>query len=609
VEKKQPAGLSWAYELYRISQDVGNEGQERVREKILECIVAGTSATTGTVALLDERGDRLTIAAGIGRSAQFVGTGIALGEEVLGWVAQHGTPLLLNGDCSSDPRFRGRQRQGDTGPRPSAMCFPLKIEKRVIGALSLNRKPGDAPFTQQDLDETGAVVQVASLVLDNAGLRAAQQQRIAELDAANRSLEMAQARRRDSEARLAAILENTTDLICTTDLDGRLLTMNRAGRGMLGLAEAQPVEGLSITDFYAPWSVAQFHHETRPYTLRDGDWSGESEMQAAMGREFPVLQLMQVHRPADGAPAFLSVSIRDITEQKQHEEELRARLRELEEAKARIEQTQSQLLQSDKMASIGQLAAGVAHEINNPVGYVNSNLGTLQRYLADLFRVLDAYATTEAELPAESAARVQLQETKQSVDLGFLRDDVQQLVKESQDGLKRVKQIVQDLKDFSHVDEAEWQWTDLHGGLDSTLNIVHNEIKYKAEVVKHYGELPQVECLPSQLNQVFMNMLVNAAHAIEARGTITIASGRQGEEVWVDIADTGKGISPQNLKRVFDPFFTTKPVGKGTGLGLSLSYGIVQKHHGRIEVKSEVGKGTTFRIWLPVKQAETKAAA
>ena len=151
----------------------------------------------------------------------------------------------------------------------------------------------------------------------------------------------------------------------------------------------------------------------------------------------------------------------------------------------------------------------------------------------------------------------------------------------------------------------EWQYACLHTGINSTLNIVKNEIKYKADVVKEYGELPQVECLPSQLNQVFMNLLVNAAHAIDVRGLITIRTGKKGNEVWVSVADTGIGIAPDNIKKIFDPFFTTKPIGKGTGLGLSLSYGIIQKHFGRIEVQSEVGKGTAFQIWLPVKHSES----
>jgi len=270
----------------------------------------------------------------------------------------------------------------------------------------------------------------------------------------------------------------------------------------------------------------------------------------------------------------------------------------------KLHDAQNQLLQSEKMASIGQLAAGVAHEINNPIGYVNSNLGTLEKYLADMFTMLAAYEQAEPLLAADPGKAAGIKALRDKLDIDFLKEDVVALMKESEEGISRVKKIVQDLKDFSHVDESEWQWVDLHKGLESTLNVVWNEIKYKAEVVKEYGELPEVECLPSQLNQVFMNLLVNAAHAIEERGTITLRSGTRNGEAWVEVADTGKGIPPEILTRIFDPFFTTKPVGKGTGLGLSLSYSIVQKHHGRIEVESEVGVGTTFRICLPVKQPE-----
>ena len=195
-----------------------------------------------------------------------------------------------------------------------------------------------------------------------------------------------------------------------------------------------------------------------------------------------------------------------------------------------------------------------------------------------------------------------VRQLKDRIDLAFLRQDIIELMGESRDGITRVKKIVQDLKDFSHQGgDEEWQWALLHDGLDSTLNIVNNEIKYKAKVVKEYGELPEIECLPSQINQVFMNLLVNAAHAIEAAGHHHHAHRNEGGEAWVEVADTGAGIAPEHLKRIFDPFFTTKPVGKGTGLGLSLSYSIVQKHHGRIEVESEPGKGTTFRVCLPVR--------
>jgi signal transduction histidine kinase len=280
----------------------------------------------------------------------------------------------------------------------------------------------------------------------------------------------------------------------------------------------------------------------------------------------------------------------------------RTRQRELEAAYQTLAATQSQLLQSEKMASIGQLAAGVAHEINNPVGYVNSNLGTLQGYVNDLFRLLATYEKAEPLLSADPALQTEIASLKQTLDLAFLREDTLNLVKESQEGLTRVKKIVQDLKEFSHVDRAEWQQADLHLGLDSTLNIVHNELKYKAEIIKDYGTLPPIECIPAQLNQVFMNILVNAAQAMDSRGAITIRTGMEDEGVYVEITDTGQGMPEEVKKRIFEPFFTTKPVGKGTGLGLSLSYSIVQKHHGRIDVTSAPGRGTRFRVWVPVGQ-------
>lgn len=268
-----------------------------------------------------------------------------------------------------------------------------------------------------------------------------------------------------------------------------------------------------------------------------------------------------------------------------------------------LESAQGQLLQSEKMASIGQLAAGVAHEINNPIGYVYSNLSTLEKYLEDIFRIMDSYEMAES-LISDNDVLARLQAAKESLDFRFLKEDLPALMNESKEGITRVKKIIQDLKDFSHNDATEeWRFADIHDGINSTLNIVNNEIRYKAEVIKEYGDIPEVECLSSQINQVFMNLLVNAAHAIEERGVITIRTGILGDDVWVEVADTGKGIAPENMKRIFDPFFTTKPIGKGTGLGLSLSYGIIQKHHGRIEVHSDVGVGTTFRVWLPINQS------
>ncbi len=282
-----------------------------------------------------------------------------------------------------------------------------------------------------------------------------------------------------------------------------------------------------------------------------------------------------------------------------------------ERMRENLASTQERIVQSEKMASIGQLSAGVAHEINNPIGFVFSNFGTLEDYLQRLFRMLGAYKQAEAQLAGTPTA-LQLARLREEIELDYLEEDIPALMSESKDGIKRVRKIVQDLKDFSHADARdEWELADLHAGLDSTLNIVNNEIKYKAEVVKAYGTLPPVECLPSELNQVFMNLLVNAAHAIpdNTRGTITLRSGDGGDHVWVEVADTGSGIAPDILNRIFDPFFTTKQVGKGTGLGLSLSYGIVKKHGGRIEVSSEVGVGSTFRVIVSKTRASSPLAA
>ncbi|MFJ3375654.1 ATP-binding protein [Pseudomonas sp. NPDC086112] len=274
--------------------------------------------------------------------------------------------------------------------------------------------------------------------------------------------------------------------------------------------------------------------------------------------------------------------------------------REIDERK----QLESQLVQSEKLASLGQLAAGVAHEINNPIGFISSNLGALDGYFKQLQDMLDAYREAENAIGSSEVIE-QLSQLRERVELDFLREDIPLLIKESKDGIGRVGRIVKDLKDFSRVDSnQEWQWANLQQGIESTLNIVANELKYKADVVKEFQQLPDIECLPSQINQVIMNLIVNASQAMgPERGTITLRTGLEGETVSIEVADTGIGIEPDNLQKIFDPFYTTKPVGQGTGLGLSLSYGIVKKHQGDISVRSEVGVGSTFRVELPVRQS------
>jgi two-component system NtrC family sensor kinase len=293
----------------------------------------------------------------------------------------------------------------------------------------------------------------------------------------------------------------------------------------------------------------------------------------------------------------------DIKRRETAEAELLRRNAELTDLNAKLSMAQEQLVQSEKLASIGQLAAGVAHEINNPIGYIFSNFGTLENYMQSLFEMLDTYEKAESSICSEAILK-NVRSVRERIELDYLKEDIAALMSESKEGIVRVRKIVQDLKDFSRVDaHQEWQWANIHHGIDSTLNIVSNEVKYKADVIKEYGDIPEIECFPTQINQVVMNLVVNAAHAINGkRGTIRIRTSMEGESIRIEISDNGMGIPKEVLPRIFDPFFTTKPIGSGTGLGLSLSYGIIQKHFGRIDVESHLGEGTTFRITLPVNQ-------
>ena len=253
-----------------------------------------------------------------------------------------------------------------------------------------------------------------------------------------------------------------------------------------------------------------------------------------------------IHKPIRAAVALSR--IRTQIDARTARESLRRKAQHMarmaEQGAEQLESTRRQLLQSEKMASIGQLSAGIAHEINNPVGFVASNLAALERYLDDLFAIIDACAA-EAGAPAEQRL-AEVRGLMQRLEYDYVKEDVLDLLAESKEGVERVRQIVADMKGFSHAGASGWQWADLHGGLDSTLNIARSTFKHHCTLVRRYGELPHIHCIPSQLNQVFMNLVVNAAQAIEGSGEITITTGRVGDDaVRVSVADTGKGISPE----------------------------------------------------------------
>jgi two-component system NtrC family sensor kinase len=409
-------------------------------------------------------------------------------------------------------------------------------------------------------------------------------ERTAELDSTHREL--------------SAFMENASVGILAVAA-GRVVRHNRKFAQMF-LPDGQTAVGRATADFFcSAFEYDEFSRIAFPCLAEVRPFQHETTLRHVDGKRLWVQMIGYVSN-ADDPAAGAWWLLQDRSEVRRAQEALESNYERLKETNRRLEEAQNQLLQSEKMASIGQLAAGVAHEINNPIGFVNSNLNSLKHYVDDLLVLIAQYESAEPELPAPTVQRIAA--AKRKADLEYMLEDLPVLLRESADGLARVKRIVQDLKDFSRVDNSDWAEADLNAGLDSTLNVVFNEVKYKAEVVKNYGALPPVRCLMAQLNQVFMNFIVNATHAIESRGTITLATGQVDDWVWVEVADTGCGMSLEVQHRIFEPFFTTKPVGKGTGLGLSLSFSIVQKHQGVIRVRSAPGEGSAFRVWIPIMQ-------
>ena len=274
----------------------------------------------------------------------------------------------------------------------------------------------------------------------------------------------------------------------------------------------------------------------------------------------------------------------------------------LAEQNRQLREAQAALVQNEKLASLGQLAAGVAHEVNNPLAYVTNNVSVLREDMQAAMGLLETYRGARASLPPEVAAEAARQEAE--IDLPFIQENYVRQFDKSLEGLKRVRDIVLNLRDFARLDEAEVKEADLNAAIESTVEIIRHEMKKKSlRFETDFGHLPPVLCHPGKINQVFLNLLINAVHACDEGGEIRVWTRAEpgGEGVVIAVRDDGKGIAPEHLPRIFDPFFTTKPVGQGSGLGLSVSYGILRDHGGRLEAESEVGKGTTFRVRLPLK--------
>ena len=423
-----------------------------------------------------------------------------------------------------------------------------------------------------------------------------------------------------SEEKYRTILENIEDAYYEVDLAGNLIFFNDSMCRICGYPKEE-LMGMNNRQYTDQENAKKlFQAFNKVYRTggpgRECDWEIIRKDGTKRCIEASIsLQKDSIHKPI----GFRGI-IRDVTDRKQAEEALKRNheqlleknreieasrtnlqlaLEELERAYKELKTTQSKILQQEKMASIGQLAAGVAHEINNPMAFISSNLGTLGKYVHRLTEFIQTQSEVIESLNTSDAVEG-LKRKQKELKLDYITEDIKGLITESLDGSERVQKIVQGLKSFARVDEAEYKYANINECIENTLNIVWNELKYKATLKKDYGNIPLTKCYPQQMNQVFMNLLINAIHSIEKQGEIAIKTRDEDGSIIIAISDTGGGIPQENLNKIFEPFFTTKEVGKGTGLGLSITYEIVQRHNGEITVESEVGKGTTFTIRLPI---------
>ncbi len=422
-----------------------------------------------------------------------------------------------------------------------------------------------------------------------------------------------------SKTHFESIISTANDAFISMDEEGSIAGWNPAAERIFGWP-TQEVIGKPMAQTIIPLQYREAHLKglSRFIGTGEGTVLGKTLDLSALhrdGHEFPIeITIWAVRR--DKKYQF-NAFIRDVTQrQKAHEalaereKTLHSMFRNLQEAHENLKMTQHQLVQSEKLASIGQLAAGVAHEINNPVGFINNNMEILEQYIAGYTKIARLAGQIKESVDRGDLAKAkttagELAALEKEINLDYVLGDTTNLLRHNRAGIERIQKIVMDLRTFAREDKDEMERVKIEEVIEGILTIVQSEIKYKAKLEKNYGDTPPVECNPQRLGQVFLNLIVNALHAIEGTGTIEIKTYTQDRFVRVDVRDTGKGIEEQNLGKVFDPFFTTKPVGQGTGLGLSVSHEIVKKHGGEMAVRSKVGEGTTFTVSLPINQEKS----
>jgi len=575
---------------------------DKLFDNLIRVVIENSEASTACLLLVE--GGRLEIVAQGKMENQRVnvrtncqGTSFSeLPESIVASVQRERVPVILADAAEATP-FSNDPYLINQHVR-SVACLPMIGQGDFLGLVYLENDLQPGVFTEERVMLLNLLVAQAAISLENT--------RYCEhLTKENERMNAVHGELVFQRNLLRTLAETFPHRIYAKDTETRFIFGNMAVAQGMGVTS--PDELLGKTDFgFYPEACATRYHREEQAIMQSGQplMHREEEVKYLLTNDVAWMLTTKVPLRDDDGKVVGIVGVNyDITERKRTEMELVSRNAQLLELNAKLSRAQAQLVQSEKLASIGQLAAGVAHEINNPVGFIFSNFTTLDGYLEKLFVMLTAYEEAEHFIDSQPM-RDKLKALGETVDLPFLKEDIPVLMTETKDGIARVRKIVQALTEFSRVgSNVEWQFANLHQGIDATLNIINSEIKYKADVIKEYGQIPEIECLPSEINQVIMNLLVNAAHAIgEHRGKITIRTSVACETVSIEISDNGCGIEKESLSRIFDPFYTTKPVGKGTGLGLSLSYGIVQKHRGTLEAESEVGQGTTFRLALPVKQ-------
>jgi PAS domain S-box-containing protein len=540
------------------------------------------------------------------------------GRGPVGRAIRSGSPSVFK-DVARDPHFKPWRDEALKRGYASVLSVPLVCETEVFGVVVIYASEPDA----FDEEEVALLVGLADdLSFGLVSLRARAERRKArqelerahdelerrvahrtvELSRANDQLqrEMAERERveqalRSSERLYRQLTEGTRDAIVVADQRGVISLFNPAARRIFGYREDEAI-GQPLT-LLMPEEYQETHDQAvqRYVATRQGRLVGQTlELRGRRkeGEVFPLeISLSAIDLPEG---VVLLGAIRDVTDR---------------------QRMQTRISQAEKMASLGLLSAGIAHEINNPLAYVLNNLAVLERDFAALGEILVAYDQARADLLLACPDRVaRLDQLAEEIDLPYLRENLGRLLSSTRQGARRVSDIVQNLRGFTRIDQAAVDRVDLHEAIASSIEMVRGRLeRQNITLEQHWGELPEVSCTPAQINQVVLNLLVNALQAIEStgrdQGHIVLTTRAEGDAVILEVADDGIGIPEAVLPRIFDPFYTTKPVGQGTGLGLSISHGIIRDHGGRLEVESRAGLGTSFRVILPINSPEERPPA